>query len=150
MVEIQSLPVCLTGGIATGKTRVGEWFVEKGWEVISTDEIVHRLYSTDLPLINNIAAEFGLEVDELGLDEVDRKVLLSMIDKFGGGPVGIETIAAATGEEADTIMDVYEPFLIQLGFLARTPRGRIATPNAYEHLGRVRPPQSADAQTRLF
>jgi Holliday junction DNA helicase RuvB len=91
-----------------------------------------------------------LEVDELGLDEVDRKVLLSMIDKFGGGPVGIETIAAATGEEADTIMDVYEPFLIQLGFLARTPRGRIATPHAYQHLGRVRPPQAADAQTRLF
>ena len=94
-----------------------------------------------------------LEVDELGLDEVDRKVLLSVIDKFGGGPVGIETIAAATSEEADTIMDVYEPFLIQLGFLARTPRGRVATRLAYEHLDRT-PPRSAltedDIQARLL
>jgi len=80
-----------------------------------------------------------LEVDPLGLDEVDRKLLLTLIDKFGGGPVGIETLAAATSEESDTIMDVYEPFLIQLGFLARTPRGRIATTGAYAHLGRLEP-----------
>ena len=80
-----------------------------------------------------------LEVDELGLDEVDRKMLIAIIDKFAGGPVGIDTIAAATGEEAETIMDVYEPFLIQLGFLARTPRGRVATPQAYAHLGRIPP-----------
>jgi holliday junction DNA helicase RuvB len=86
-----------------------------------------------------------LEVDELGLDDVDRKMLLAVIDKFGGGPVGIETIAAATSEEADTIMDVYEPFLIQLGFLARTPRGRVATPLAYQHLGRTAPPRAAAA-----
>ncbi len=80
-----------------------------------------------------------LEVDEYGLDEVDRNVLLTMIDKFGGGPVGINTIAAATSEDEDTIMDVYEPFLIQMGFLARTPRGRVATPRAYAHLGRKVP-----------
>jgi len=80
-----------------------------------------------------------LEVDVLGLDEVDRKVLLTIVDKFQGGPVGIATIAAATGEEADTIMDVYEPFLIQLGFLMRTPRGRIVTEAAYRHLGRIPP-----------
>jgi Holliday junction DNA helicase RuvB len=94
-----------------------------------------------------------LEVDELGLDEVDRKVLLALIDKFGGGPVGIETIAAATSEEADTVMDVYEPFLIQLGFLARTPRGRVATTRAYEHLGRTPPAAAArgdDQQPRLL
>lgn len=76
-----------------------------------------------------------LEVDELGLDDVDRKILRTIIEKFGGGPVGLETIGAALSEEADTIMDVYEPYLLQLGFLERTPRGRVATPLAYQHLG---------------
>ena len=76
-----------------------------------------------------------LEVDGLGLDDIDRKILRAIIDKFGGGPVGLETIAAALSEEADTIMDVCEPYLLQLGFLERTPRGRVATPRAYEHLG---------------
>jgi len=76
-----------------------------------------------------------LEVDKLGLDDIDRKILRTIIEKFGGGPVGLETIAAALSEEADTIMDVYEPYLLQLGFLERTPRGRVATPHAYEHLG---------------
>ncbi len=76
-----------------------------------------------------------LEVDHLGLDEVDHKVLRAIIDKFDGGPVGLETIAASISEEADTIMDVYEPYLLQLGFIQRTPRGRVATRLAYEHLG---------------
>ncbi|MBI3742128.1 MAG: Holliday junction branch migration DNA helicase RuvB, partial [Chloroflexi bacterium] len=76
-----------------------------------------------------------LQVDELGLDEVDRKVLTTIIQKYNGGPVGLETIAASISEEADTIMDVYEPYLLQLGFLDRTPRGRVATRGAYEHLG---------------
>ncbi len=76
-----------------------------------------------------------LEVDALGLDDIDRKVLLSIIKKFGGGPVGLDTIAASISEESDTIMDVYEPYLLQLGFLDRTPRGRVATRRAYEHLG---------------
>lgn len=80
-----------------------------------------------------------LEVDELGLDEIDRKVLRTIIEKFGGGPVGLDTIAAAVSEEADTIMDVYEPYLLQLGFLDRTPRGRTATRRAYEHLGMSTP-----------
>jgi holliday junction DNA helicase RuvB len=75
-----------------------------------------------------------LDVDDLGLDEIDRRVLTTIIQKFDGGPVGIETIAAAISEEADTIMDVYEPYLLQLGFLARTPRGRVATRRGYEHL----------------
>lgn len=75
-----------------------------------------------------------LEVDHLGLDEADRAVLRAIIEKFDGGPVGIETIAAATNEDADTVMDVYEPYLLQLGFIARTPRGRVATRLAYEHL----------------
>lgn len=77
-----------------------------------------------------------MDVDELGLDITDRTVLEAIIDKFGGGPVGLETLSAATGEEASTIEDVVEPFLIQLGFIGRTPRGRVCTPNAYDHLKR--------------
>jgi Holliday junction DNA helicase RuvB len=77
-----------------------------------------------------------LEVDPIGLDKMDTMLLLTLIDKFSGGPVGIETLAAAIGEEKDTIEDVYEPFLIQAGFLKRTPRGRVATELAYEHFGR--------------
>jgi Holliday junction DNA helicase RuvB len=76
-----------------------------------------------------------LEVDGIGLDEIDHKMLRTIITKFGGGPVGLDTIAASISEEADTITDVYEPYLLQLGFLERTPRGRLATPLAYEHLG---------------
>ncbi len=87
-----------------------------------------------------------LEVDHIGLDEIDHKVLHTIIDKFNGGPVGLETIAASISEEADTIMDVYEPYLLQLGFLERTPRGRLATQLAYQHLGlpynKQKPPQS--------
>jgi holliday junction DNA helicase RuvB len=76
-----------------------------------------------------------LEIDDLGLDELDRHVLQSIILKFGGGPVGLDTIAASISEEPDTIMDVVEPYLLQLGFLERTARGRVATPHAYRHLG---------------
>ena len=76
-----------------------------------------------------------LEIDELGLDEIDRKILTTMIVKYGGRPVGIDSLAVTVGEEVETIEDVYEPYLMQIGFLARTPRGRIATPIAYEHMG---------------
>ncbi|MEA2088928.1 MAG: Holliday junction branch migration DNA helicase RuvB [Patescibacteria group bacterium] len=82
-----------------------------------------------------------LEVDELGLDEVDIKILKVIIEKFKGGPIGIGTLAATTFEEIDTIEEIYEPFLMQLGFLHRTPRGRIATEEAYKHLG-LKPPNS--------
>ena len=75
-----------------------------------------------------------LEVDSLGLDELDHKILRTLVEKFDGGPVGLETIAASISEESDAIMDVYEPYLMQLGFLTRTPRGRLATRHAYEHL----------------
>jgi Holliday junction DNA helicase RuvB len=81
------------------------------------------------------AALSKLEVDTIGLDEVDHKVLRTIIEKFNGGPVGLDTIAASISEEADTVTDVYEPYLMQLGFLERTPRGRLATRLAYEHLG---------------
>ena len=76
-----------------------------------------------------------LEIDELGLDNIDRKILECIIKNYAGGPVGIDTLSATIGEETETIEDVYEPYLMQIGFLGRTPRGRIATPNAYEHLG---------------
>jgi len=88
-----------------------------------------------------------LEIDEIGLDDADRRLIRTIIEKFDGGPVGLETIAAATGEERDTIEDAHEPFLIQVGFLSRTPRGRVATRLAYEHLGLT---PKASAQTGLF
>lgn len=84
-----------------------------------------------------------LEVDQQGFDQMDRLLLLTIIDKFGGGPVGLDTLAAAIGEEKDTIEDVIEPFLIQQGFLNRTPRGRMATPAAVRHLGRELPDREA-------
>ena len=76
-----------------------------------------------------------MEIDDLGLDVIDRKVMLAIIKKFAGGPVGLETLASSTGEDATTIEDVYEPYLLQLGFIARTPRGRVALAKAYEHFG---------------
>ena len=96
------------------------------------------------------------DVDVLGLDRVDRAVLTAMVDKFGGGPVGLDTLAAVTGEDSVTIEDVYEPYLMQLGFIMRTPRGRVATPLAYAHLGKTPPaaPPAANPpeveQTALF
>jgi Holliday junction DNA helicase RuvB len=80
-----------------------------------------------------------LEVDAHGFDDVDRRLLLTIIDKFGGGPVGLTSLAAATSEEPDAIEDIHEPFLIQLGFLERTPRGRLATARAYDYFGRQMP-----------
>jgi Holliday junction DNA helicase RuvB len=87
-----------------------------------------------------------LEVDHYGFDEVDRKLLLTIIEKYGGGPVGVNTLAASLSEEVDAIEELYEPYLIQIGFLNRTPRGRVATPLAYRHFGI----QPGSAQNRLF
>jgi Holliday junction DNA helicase RuvB len=83
-----------------------------------------------------------LEVDHLGLDRLDRQILSTICDKFSGGPVGLSTLAAAVGEEQDTIEDVYEPYLLQRALIERTPRGRAATRRAYEHLG-LEPPQAS-------
>jgi Holliday junction DNA helicase RuvB len=80
-----------------------------------------------------------LEVDAAGLDPMDRRILSTLVDKFGGGPVGLDTIATAVGEQSDTLEDVYEPYLLMEGYLYRTPRGRVATPRAYQHLGRKVP-----------
>ena len=91
-----------------------------------------------------------MEVDSLGLDEVDRKILLTIIENYGGGPVGIATIAAAIDEEKDTIESIYEPFLMRIGFLERTLRGRKLTPRAYEHLGLPAPSPPPEVQKKLF
>ncbi|WP_439109052.1 Holliday junction branch migration DNA helicase RuvB [Herpetosiphon llansteffanensis] len=98
------------------------------------------------------AALASLEIDDLGLDENDRRVLRTLIETFNGGPVGLTTLAAATAEEVDAIEDVYEPYLLQLGFLQRTPRGRIATRRAYDHLGVSfpEPPRPVDNQQSTF
>ncbi len=90
-----------------------------------------------------------LEIDELGLDETDRKLLLALIEKFGGGPTGLETLAATINEDANTIEDVYEPYLLQLGFIARTPRGRICLPDGYAHVG-LQPGAKAKRQISMF
>lgn len=91
-----------------------------------------------------------LEIDPLGLDDLDRRVLKAIIEKFNGGPVGLETIAASISEESDTIMDVVEPYLLQLGFLERTARGRVATAHAYAHLGLTRQAEPIVGQPSLF
>ena len=91
-----------------------------------------------------------LEIDELGLDANDRRLLTALIKFYNGGPVGLETLAAAIGEESITIEDVYEPYLMQIGFLSRTPRGRCATRAAYEHLGLAVPAEAGYVQQKLF
>lgn len=101
---------------------------------------VDGLASIDVPAAKK--ALDALEIDDLGLDRVDRVMLKALIEKYGGGPVGLETLAASTGEDAGTIEDVYEPYLLQQGLLTRTPRGRCATTSAYTHLG-LRPPPTA-------
>jgi Holliday junction DNA helicase RuvB len=93
-----------------------------------------------------LAAMAMLEVDDLGLDSVDRRILRTIVEKYDGGPVGVETVAVSVSEDPETVEDVYEPFLMQLGFLSRTPRGRVATKLAYDHLGLVK----ATEQTRLL
>lgn len=92
----------------------------------------------------------SLDIDELGLDATDKRMLSAIITHFGGGPVGLETLAAITGEEAITLEDVYEPYLLQLGFINRTPRGRVATEGAYRHLGVAVPNTSPPPQTKIF
>lgn len=90
-----------------------------------------------------------LEIDELGLDQTDRNLLTALIEKFGGGPAGLETLAATTGEDANTIEDVYEPYLLQLGFIARTSRGRICLKDGYAHMG-LQPSERARKQISMF
>jgi Holliday junction DNA helicase RuvB len=106
--------------------------------------------TVDAAVAEEALAKLG--VDRLGLDDRDRALLRTLIERFGGGPVGLETLAASVAEESDTVMDVYEPYLLQLGFLQRTPRGRLAMPAAWEHLGVARPAGTTGgtAQASLF
>ena len=103
--------------------------------------------------IDKEVSDFGLkalDIDELGLDAVDRRILVSIADIFKGGPVGLETLAAVTGEDPVTIEDVYEPFLLQNGFIAKTPRGRVLTSRAFEHLGISEPASFKERNKRAF
>ena len=115
--------------------RVRDFSVVKGNKVISKEDARFALAR--------------LEIDELGLDQTDRNLLSALIEKFGGGPTGLETLAAATGEDANTIEDVYEPYLLQLGFIARTPRGRICLKGGYQHMG-LEPSAKARKQISIF
>lgn len=113
--------------------RVRDWAQVRGDGRLTADAAHHALKL--------------LQIDRLGLDPMDRMLLDALINKFGGGPVGLNTLAIAIGEEEDTLIDVFEPYLIQIGFLNRTPRGRVATPRAFEHMGK-KPP--AELQGELF
>ena len=114
---------------ARGTPRVANRLLKRvrDYAQVRADGVITRAVAQDALAL--------LEVDPLGLDDIDRRVLHTIIEKFDGGPVGLDTIGAALSEEPDTIMDVVEPYLLQLGFLDRTPRGRVATRRAYEHLG---------------
>ncbi len=125
-----------TARIANRLLKRARDFAEVRSDGIITAEVAHE-------------ALMMLEVDPLGLDVLDRKVLHAIIDKFNGGPVGLDTIAASIGEDSSTVMDVVEPYLLQLGFLERTPRGRKATARAYNHLGYTAP-DGDNSQPTLF
>jgi Holliday junction DNA helicase RuvB len=113
---------------ARGTPRIANRLLKRirDYAQVTADGIITKVIALE--------ALLKLEIDNVGLDEIDHKVLHTIIEKFDGGPVGLDTIAASISEEADTIMDVYEPYLLQLGFIDRTPRGRVATKLAYEHL----------------
>mgnify|MGYP001205840437 FL=1 len=116
--------------------RVRDWVQVKGDATITVNNIKESLE--------------GLGIDDLGLDQLDRSYLSALIKKFGGGPVGVETIAASISEESDSLEDVVEPYVLQCGFIERTPRGRIATALAYQHLGLSMPESKANNQIGLF
>ena len=115
---------------ARGTPRVGNRLLRRvrDYAEVEADRVITRDVA--------IQAMAMLQVDDMGLDVLDQAILTTIIDKFSGGPVGLKTLAAAVGEEADTLEEVYEPYLMQIGFIKRTPRGRVATPRAFKHLGR--------------
>ena len=140
-IEIEEGGVTEIASRARGTPRVANRLLKRvrDYAQVRADGVITQAVAQDALLL--------LEVDPLGLDDIDRRVLRAIIEKFDGGPVGLETIGAALSEEPDTIMDVVEPYLLQLGFLDRTPRGRVATRRAYEHLGI---PYEEPAQPSLF
>ncbi|PFV76296.1 Holliday junction branch migration DNA helicase RuvB [Bacillus sp. AFS059628] len=132
-VEIDSLAALEIARRARGTPRIANRLLRRVRDFAQV-----RGNGTVTMEITQMALEL-LQVDKLGLDHIDHKLLLGIIEKFRGGPVGLETVSATIGEEAHTIEDVYEPYLLQIGFLQRTPRGRIVTPLAYEHFGMEMP-----------
>lgn len=140
-IEIEEAGVTEIAWRARGTPRVANRLLKRvrDYAQVRADGVITQAVAQDALLL--------LEVDPLGLDDIDRRVLRAIIEKFDGGPVGLDTIGAALSEEPDTIMDVVEPYLLQLGFLDRTPRGRVATRRAYEHLGI---PYQEPAQPSLF
>ncbi|MHB8917044.1 MAG: Holliday junction branch migration DNA helicase RuvB [Desulfocucumaceae bacterium] len=128
-VQVEPAGAAEIGRRARGTPRVANRLLKRvrDYSQVRHDGVINKKVAVE-------ALEF-LEVDPLGLDEIDRRLLRIIIEKFNGGPVGLETVAAVVGEEADTVEDVYEPYLMQKGLLARTPRGRVATASAYRHLG---------------
>jgi holliday junction DNA helicase RuvB len=127
-IEADNDGILALAGRARGTPRVANRLLKRvrDYAEVMADGVITREVA--------LAAASRLEVDQVGLDETDHKVLRTIIEKFDGGPVGLDTLAACISEETDTIMDIYEPYLMQLGFLERTPRGRLATRRAYEHL----------------
>lgn len=140
-VEIEERGVVEIARRARGTPRVANRLLKRvrDYAQVRADGIITLAVAQDALAL--------LEVDPLGLDDIDRRVLRTIIEKFDGGPVGLDTLGAALSEESDTIMDVVEPYLLQLGFLDRTPRGRVATRRAYEHLDM---PYEEPAQPGLF
>ncbi len=140
-VEITREGALEIAGRSRGTPRVANRLLKRvrDYAQVKADGIITREVADD-------ALKF-LEVDTLGLDQADRRLLQAIIQKFEGGPVGLDTLAAATSEEPETLEDVYEPYLIQLGMLARTPRGRVATPIAYQHLGLQRGEKNLKQET---
>ncbi|MDC6159823.1 Holliday junction branch migration DNA helicase RuvB [Bacillus albus] len=132
-VEIDSLAALEIARRARGTPRIANRLLRRVRDFAQV-----RGNGTVTMEITQMALEL-LQVDKLGLDHIDHKLLLGIIEKFHGGPVGLETVSATIGEESHTIEDVYEPYLLQIGFLQRTPRGRIVTPLAYEHFGMEMP-----------
>ena len=132
-VEINSLAALEIARRARGTPRIANRLLRRVRDFAQV-----RGNGTVTMEITQMALEL-LQVDKLGLDHIDHKLLLGIIEKFRGGPVGLETVSATIGEESHTIEDVYEPYLLQIGFLQRTPRGRIVTPLAYEHFGMEMP-----------
>src|SRR5579862_501329 len=141
---ILGYPIAQDGGEeiarrARGTPRIANRLLRRVRDFAQVDglDAIHK------PIVDKAA--IALEVDELGLDRIDRTILRAMIEKYKGGPVGLETLAATTGEDAGTIEDVYEPYLLQQGFIQRTPRGRVVTDNAYKHLGLSLPKRLSDS-----
>jgi Holliday junction DNA helicase RuvB len=156
--ELEAIVLRAAGILGVGIDERGAWEIARRSR--GTPRIANRLLRRVRDFaevrgggsIDAVTAERGLTVfgvDELGLDKVDRSILAALCERFGGGPVGLSTLAIAVGEQTETVEDVYEPFLIQQGLLARTPRGRVAMPSAFEHLG-LTPPRRAAAPPDLF